>query len=103
MPHPPRAGLWLALCLGHTLLVLLAYWLPDTPLAGFGLTLLAVPYLLAPLGLPLLQMSASGGWAAPTALGWFVAVAFWLLFHPVLSSLLGRLAGAFARRRAKRR
>ncbi|MCQ4251787.1 hypothetical protein NA644_20985 [Pseudomonas stutzeri] len=81
-----RVRIWLGLCALHALLLMLAVFttaLRDTPFEAVGMTALAIPYLLQPSGLPVLQGSGASGWGlpSPTLLGWLLSLMVWLTFH----------------------
>ena len=81
-----RVRIWLGLCALHALLLMLAVFttaLRQTPFEAFGMTALAVPYLLQQSGLPVLQGNGASGWGlpSPTLLGWLLSLMVWLTFH----------------------
>lgn len=99
-----RTPIWIALVSVHVMLLLLIVGtniFHNTPLEAFGMTLLAVPYLLKQIGLPVLQNNGmgDGGWGAPNEIGWAVSVAVWLAFYWVVASVLARLTSARRRMR----
>lgn len=88
--------IWLAICTLHALLLLLAVFTTvfvDTPLEGFVMTVLVVPYLLHHTGLPVLQNGGFSGWGMPipNALGWLLSVFAWLAWYWLVASGIERL------------
>jgi len=99
-----RTPIWIALVSVHAILLLLVVdtnIFHDTPLEAFGMTLLAVPYLLKQIGLPVLQNNGmgDGGWVAPNVFGWAVSVGVWLAFYWAVASTAARLTSAWRRTR----
>lgn len=70
--------------------------LSNTPLEGIGMSLLAVPYVLHHVGLPVLAHGGHGGGGLPTpnAFGWLSAVGFWIALYGGLAWLVWRGTGA---------
>jgi|GEM_PF-2416896 len=96
---PSRCALWIwiGLCATHCVLLALAALSPvldATWLEGFGMTVLAIPYLLHQLGLPVLQDGGMSGWgmALPNVLGWLVSAAAWIAFYGVTAAAIQRIA-----------
>jgi len=99
-----RSTIWIAIMSAHAVLLLLVMftnYFQDTPLEAFGITLLAVPYLLKQIGLPVLQNNGlgDGGWATPNLLGWIISVCVWLAFYWLVASVAARLTSAWRRSR----
>ncbi len=71
--------------------------LNDTPLEGFGATVVAIPYLLQLLGLPTLAHGGliDGGFPTPNLFGWLLSIATWAGFYWLLAigikNLISRL------------
>lgn len=94
----PHSALWICASLSvlHCVLLALAVFssaLEATPLEGFGMTVLVVPYLLHQVGLPVLQGGGASGWgmALPNALGWLLSVVAWLALYGGLGMAVQRL------------
>ncbi|HRQ58209.1 MAG TPA: hypothetical protein PLN31_12380 [Azoarcus taiwanensis] len=66
----------------------------DTPLEGFGMTLVLVPYFLHGLGLPVLMDDGLAGWGRPypNGLGWFLSAISWLSLYMIAAIGVERLA-----------
>ncbi|WP_217475266.1 hypothetical protein [Stutzerimonas stutzeri] len=91
-----RVRLWLLLSTLHALLLMLAVFttaLRDTPFEAVGMTVLAIPYLLQPSGLPVLQGSGASGWGlpSPSLLGWLLSLTAWLAFYWLVAGGIERL------------
>ena len=65
----------------------------DTPIEGFGVTALIVPYMLNQIGLPVLENNglSGGGLPSPNLFGWFISITTWLVFYWLLISGIKRL------------
>jgi hypothetical protein len=81
----------LILILIHIVLVVASSRLPAAiaPLIAGSVYLPLWP--LSAVGLPVFSSAASGGWASPSLLGWFVFVAIWSLFWWGLIALIVRV------------
>jgi hypothetical protein len=82
---------WLFCVSAHLSLLALATLTPifiDTPLEGFGITVLIIPYLFQLLGLPTLEYGglSSGGLPTPNLFGWLLSTATWLGFYWLLAN-----------------
>lgn len=89
-------GIFLALTLLHLALlgvVGFTSWLADTPFEAFGVTALAVPYVLHHLGLPTLAHGglSGGGWPSPNPFGWLTSVLFWAGIYYLVARLAANL------------
>jgi hypothetical protein len=85
----------ITLILIHLTLVFVAAFTPlfyGTPMEAFGITVLVLPYLLADLGLPVLNNSgfSESGWSNLNLLGWTVSGLVWFCFYYLVSILLGK-------------
>ena len=87
---------WISCVLLHLLLLALSTLTPilnDTPLEGFGITVVVIPYLLQLLGLPTLEHSGliGGGFPTPNLFGWLLSIATWVGFYWLLAIGIKRL------------
>lgn len=88
--------MWLGFCAAHCALLALAVLSPvlsATPLEGFGMTALAIPYVLHQLGLPMLRNGGVSGWglALPNAWGWLASALVWAVFYGGVTALIQRI------------
>lgn len=95
-PRQRTFGIFLVLASLHlALLSVVGFtsWLADTPFEAFGVTALAVPYLLHHLGLPTLANAglSGGGWPSPNIFGWLTSILFWAGLYCLVAKLLARL------------
>jgi len=89
--------IWLASCFLHGLMLALAIFTPafqGTPFEAFGVTALALPYLLHQVGLPVLQNDGLSGWgmSSPNFLGWLLSAMAWFAIYWLVATTLERLA-----------
>lgn len=67
-------------------------WLSPTALAPLIVGSLYLPLLpLQAIGLPVFAAAESGGWTAPSALGWALVLLLWLALWWAMAALLARL------------
>jgi ABC-type branched-subunit amino acid transport system permease subunit len=91
-----KIKIWLSIISLHTALLLAVMFTPifkDTPMEAFGISLLAIPYFLQQIGLPVLQNNGlSGtGWPTPNLFGWLFSVSTWLAFYWLVVKVLIKL------------
>lgn len=85
---PPRWLLFAVLVGSHASLA----WASPEALAPLIAGSLYLPLLpLQALGLPVFAQAESGGWPAPSALGWTLVLLLWLALWWAMASLLARL------------
>jgi hypothetical protein len=54
------------------------WWAPESIAPVIAGTIYLPLYLFQSLGLPVFGLAPPGGWAAPSSLGWTLAIAVWL-------------------------
>lgn len=78
------------LALGHAALFALAGQLGDRFAALLAGTVYLPLWPLASIGVPVWSPAESGGWSAPSLLGWFIVGGFWFALWWFVSALLVR-------------
>lgn len=84
------------MCGLHGIALALAVFTPvlqETPFEAFGMTALAVPYLLHQAGLPVLHNDGPSGWGmpSPNVLGWLLSAVVWLALYWLIARVFGHL------------
>lgn len=79
------------LLLGHLALVATGDALPAAIAPVVAGTIYLPLWPLSALGIPVFSPAASGGWAAPSLLGWFTFVVIWWLLWWAVVALIMRV------------
>ncbi|WP_146210177.1 hypothetical protein [Vitiosangium sp. GDMCC 1.1324] len=82
-----RLVLWVSLL---TLQLLATVFIPDAIAPAVGGSIYAPLMVLRALGLPVFARGKSGGWAAPSLLGWIAVAAIWAAVWWGVASLVSR-------------
>jgi hypothetical protein len=92
MPSP-RLIIFLGLVGIHTALVVWGGALPDAIAPTVAGTVYLPLWLLQAVGLPVFGGGQSGGWAAPSLLGWLLVSALWAAVWWLLVAALAKMRG----------
>jgi hypothetical protein len=86
-----RALAALAITFAHGSAVAIAGRLPDPVAAFLAGTVYGPLWPASALGLPVFASAESGGWSAPSLLGWVLLAGFWFAVWSLVLSLLRKL------------